>query len=324
MLQQGEEIYNLVKSLAAKYGFADFGCARAEEVSPQVLSAYLHAQKEGHFASMHYLNNNMEKRFNPQLLVEGARSILVFLAPYSLPDSSTAPKGIAQYALGKDYHQVIKGRLFAIMELLKERYPHFQGRAFTDSAPVMEREWGERAGIGFIGKNNFLISKKCGIKNFIAAIICNLEIAPTDQMEPGKREATAGQCGECRRCLDSCPTKALKSEYSMDCRLCISYHTIENRNLAHDAAQGTLPPFGEQYFGCDSCLDACPWNSRNLPGWEEFHTKAALLEEASPQWWEGLSKEEFKELFKDSPLFRGGLENIQTALAWGKKGEKNG
>ena len=324
MLQQGEEIYNLVKCIAAKYGFADFGCARAEEVSPRVQYAYLHAQKEGHFASMHYLNNNMEKRFNPQLLVEGAHSVLVFLVPYSLPDNLPTPKGVAKYALGKDYHQVIKGRLFSIMEILKERYPHFQGRAFTDSAPVMEREWGERAGVGFVGKNNFLISKRCGIKNFIATIICNLEIATTDLMDPGKREATAGQCGECRRCIDSCPTKALKSEYSMDCSLCISYHTIENRNLAQDAAQGTLPPFGEQYFGCDSCLDACPWNSRNLPGWEEFHTKAPLLEEATPQWCDGLSKEEFKELFKDSPLFRGGLENIQTALAWGKKGEKNG
>ena len=324
MLQQRAEIYNLVRELAAKFRFADFGCAKAEEVSAGVQSAYLHALKEGHFASMHYLNNNIEKRFNPQLLVEGAQSVLVFLVPYSLPDNFPAPKGIAQYALGKDYHIVIKERLFAIMESLKERYPHFQGRAFTDSAPVMEREWGVRAALGFVGKNNFLISKKCGIKNFIATIICNLDVATTDEMEPGKREAVTGQCGECGRCLASCSTKALKGEYLMDCRRCISYHTIENRALAQEAAEDTLPPFGEQYFGCDSCLDACPWNSRNLPGWEEFHTNAVLLGEASEQWWEGLSKEEFKKIFKDSPLTRGGLENIQTALAWGKKGKENG
>ena len=324
MLQQRGEIYNLVKELAAKYGFADFGCAKAEEVSAGVQFAYLHALKEGYFASMHYLNNNVDKRFNPQLLVEGARSVLVFLVPYSLPDNSPAPKGIAKYALGRDYHQVIKERLFAIMEILREKYPHFQGRAFTDSAPVMEREWGVRAGIGFVGKNNFLISRTCGIKNFIATIICNLEVATTDEMEPEKREALTGQCGDCCRCVESCPTKALKGEYVMDCRRCISYHTIENRNLAQEAALGTLPPFGEQYFGCDNCLDACPWNSRNLLGWEEFHSNAALLGEATAQWWEELSKEEFKKIFKESPLSRGGLENIKTALAWGKKGKENG
>ena len=323
-MQQREEIYTLVKELAAKFRFADFGCAKAGEVSATVQSAYLHAHKEGHFASMHYLNNNIEKRFNPQLLVEGAQSVLVFLVPYSLPDNFPVPKGVAQYALGKDYHIVIKERLFAIMETLKERYPHFQGRAFTDSAPVMEREWGVRAGLGFVGKNNFLISKRCGIKNFIATIICNLDVATTDEMEPGKRDAATGQCGECRSCLAHCPTKALKDEYTMDCRRCISYHTIENRSLAQEAALGTLPPFGEQYFGCDNCLDACPWNSRNLPGWEEFHTNAVLLNEASEQWWEGLPNEEFKKIFKESPLTRGGLENIQTALAWGKKVKENG
>ena len=324
MLQQGAEIYNLVKCLAAKYGFADFGCAKAEEVSAFVKTSYLHARQKGYFASMQYLNNNIEKRFNPQFLIEGAQSVMVFLVPYSILDNISIPKGVAQYALGKDYHTVIKERLYAIMGVLKEKYPHFQGRAFTDSAPVMEREWGVKAGLGFIGKNNFLISKKCGIKNFIATIICNLEIATTDEIEPGKRETTTGQCGECRKCLENCPTKALKSEYEMDCRLCISYHTIENKLIADSAAQGTLPPFGEQYFGCDNCLDACPWNSRNLPGWEEFHTNAVLLGKATRQWWKDLTKEEFNNIFKESPLARAGLENIQTALAWGAKDKKNG
>lgn len=324
MLQQREEIYALVKELSAKYGFADFGCAKAGEVSADVQSSYLYARQEGHFASMHYLNNNIEKRFNPQLLVEGALSVLVFLVPYSLPDNIPAPKGVAQYALGKDYHTVIKERLFAIMGILKEKYPHFQGRAFTDSAPVMEREWGVRAGLGFVGKNNFLISKRCGIKNFIATIICNMDVATTDEMEPEKREQVTGQCGGCGRCLEKCPTKALKSDYMMDCRLCISYHTIENRMLADEAAKGTLPPFGEQYFGCDNCLDACPWNSRNLPGWKEFHTNAIVLGDATAQWWKDLTKEEFNNVFKESPLARAGLENIQNALAWGNKGKENG
>ncbi len=319
MLQQRNEIYSFVKGLAAKYGFADFGSAAAAPVPIYVQSAYTHAQKEGYFASMHYLNNNMEKRFNPTLLEDGAKSVLVFLVPYSLPKGCIAPKGVAQYALGKDYHSVIKGRLYEIMAVLKEKYPNFQGRCFTDSAPVLERYWGVKAAVGFVGKNNFLISKKCGIKNFIATIICNLDVATTDEMEPRKRAEVTGGCGECRRCIESCPTQALKGEYEMDCRLCISYHTIENRSLQQNVAEGALPPFGEQYFGCDGCLDACPWNSRNLPGWEEFHTNAGLLQQATPQWWNGLSKEDFKRLFKDSPLSRGGLENIQTALEWGIK-----
>ena len=126
---------------------------------------------------MNSLGRNIEKRFNPALLVEGARSVMVFLAPYSLPHNLSPVEGMAQYALGDDYHKVIKDKLFAIMDHLKEVYPNFQGRAFTDSAPVMEREWGVRAGLGWIGKNNFLISKSCGIKNLIGVIISNLHIA---------------------------------------------------------------------------------------------------------------------------------------------------
>lgn len=317
-------LYWKIKALAAELGFADFGVARTGPVSDISRNGYISAMENGHFARMEYLHNNLEKRFNPFLLVEGATTIMVFLAPYSLPHNLTPPKGVSQYALGRDYHQTIKEKLFAIMQLMEKEYPNFQGRAFTDSAPVLEREWGVRAGLGFIGKNNFLISRSCGIKNFIGTIICNAEIPSTAEIEPEKAASNRGSCGECTRCLQSCPTGALCGKYRIDARKCISYHTIENRNIADDIALGKVPCIGEQYFGCDGCLDACPWNSRNLPGWKEFHTNLQLLQDANNLWWQSLSKQEFKKTFKDSPLLRGGLEHIQTTLKWISKDKDNG
>lgn len=313
------EIYNKIKSLSHELGFSDFGSAKAGPVSASIWQNYLGAMEKGHYASMHYLQKNLSKRANPCNLVQGAQSVLVFLVPYSLPNNLTPPYGISQYALGDDYHNIIKEKLFIVMSHLKEMFPNFQGRAFTDSAPVMEREWAVRAGLGFIGKNNFLISKKCGIKNFIATIICNIPFPTTDEVEPMKRGETTAVCGECNKCIGACPTGALEKEYSIDARKCISYHTIENRNFGEDIDNSIVPDFSGRLFGCDSCLDACPWNSRNLSGWKEFHKNYEFLCSIDQQWWADVSEDEFNRIFKDSPLQRGGLKNIRTALEWGKK-----
>jgi len=315
---KNSDIYWKIKSLSLELGFADFGCAKASEVSDCIQNHYISAMGKGYFASMQYLHNNIEKRFNPCKLVDGASSVLVFLAPYSLPEDITPPNGISQFALGEDYHKVIKGKLYTIMEMLSKTFSNFQGRAFTDSAPVLEREWGVRAGLGFVGKNNFLISKSCGIKNFIATIICNSEIPITDDIEPEKKIETYASCGECHKCLDSCPTGALMGEYCMNAKKCISYHTIENRNLKEDIQNSIVPHFNNSFFGCDRCLDACPWNSKNKTGWSEFHTNLKILGSKGEEWWLGLSNNEFKQIFKDSSLLRGGLENIQTSIKWGK------
>ena len=324
MSRENSHIYQMIKYKAAELGFADFGCAAAGEIADSARSHYLNCMNKGYFAKMHYLHRNLEKRFNPCNLVDGALSVLVFLAPYSLPGGTTPPNGISQYALGKDYHQVIKGKLFQIMEMLAKEFNNFQGRAFTDSAPVMERAWGVKACLGFVGKNNFLISKSCGIKNFIGTIICNVPIPETAAMEPDKKSNTTGSCGECHRCIDACPSKALYREYTLDANKCISYHTIENRELEEDIAKGLVPDFSGKFFGCDNCLNACPWNSRNLPGWSDFHTNAEMLQETGKEWWMNLSAEEFNSKFKESPLLRGGLKNIQTALNRGKNVERNG
>lgn len=324
MTVSGVEIYNLVAQLATELGFADFGCARASEIPEETRLRYLKALGKGNFAGMDYLGRNIDKRFNPKLLVEGAESMLVFLAPYSLPKGETPPNGIAQFALGYDYHNVIKEKLFCIMKRISEVLPSFNGRAFTDSAPVLERYWAVEAGLGWIGKNNFLISKKCGIKNLIGVIVCNAIIPTTLEMEPGKISENTGSCAECSRCMDSCPTKALEMPFSTDARKCISYHTIENRNLQADMDAGLVPHFKGVIFGCDRCLDACPWNRANKIGWNELHKNAAILREKENDWWEGLGNIEFKKTFKGTSLLRGGLDNIKMSLEWGKMEKHNG
>ncbi len=324
MLRDKTGLYWKIQTLATELGFADFGIASAAPVSALSRNNYMESLEQGCFAGMEYLHKNIEKRFNPSLLVEGAASVLVFLAPFSLPPHLTPPTGVSQYALGKDYHKIIKDKLFSIVGMLQEEYPNFSGRVFVDSAPVLEREWGVQAGLGFVGKNNFLISRRCGIKNFIGCIICNLNLPLTSAMEPEKVKANTGSCGECTRCLQACPTGALCSSYRVDARFCISYHTIENRNLKSDIAKGAVPQMGKQYFGCDACMDACPWNSRNVHGWKEFHTNYPLLKEAGQDWWLSLSEKDFKEIFKESPILRGGLENIQTALESGNNKNSNG
>ena len=318
------EIYLNIASWAQELGFADFGCARAAELPSSIREHYHRAMESGYFANMDYLKRNIEKRFNPTLLVEGAKSVLVFLAPYSLPKNLEPPQGIAQFALGEDYHIAIKEKLFTIMKRLQELFPEFQGRAFTDSAPVMERYWAVEAGLGWIGKNNFLISRTCGIKNLIGVIICNLDIPATGEILPDKSLHTKGSCGECTRCLIACPSGALCHPYSTDARKCISYHTIESRSLQDDVAAGKLPDFAGAIFGCDRCLNSCPWNSANKEGWEVFHKNYGILSGKDNQWWEALTHEEFKKRFKDTSLQRGGLQNIKASIEWGKKEKKNG
>lgn len=307
-----QEIIKQISDLSSNLGFADFGIAKAGELTYET-EHYYYALHEGYFADMSYLSRNIEKRFNPQLLVEGARSVLVFLAPYGdalpLPDNSAGqpPKGIAQYSLGEDYHTVIKNKLHLILTRIQE-LTNTSGRVFTDSAPILERAWAVKAGLGFIGKNNFLISRKAGIRTIIGIIITETELPATENQNQ------KNYCGTCSRCLDACPSGALCAPYKLDARKCISYHTIENRRLTDMIANHLpLPNFNGQYFGCDACMNACPWNRKNLSGWPEFLTRQELLAEATPQWWEKLSAEEFKKLFATSPLLRAGLENIRAA-----------
>ena len=309
-IEQNKEIWELICRLAMEAGFADWGAVAAEEVSTEQKCYYNAREAAGYFAELDYLKRNCSKRFNPALLVEGTKSIVLFLVPFGQEMEMGNPPYIAQYARGKDYHKVIKERLFTILAALKERFPEISGRPFVDSAPVLERYWAMRAGLGFIGKNNFLISPKCGIRNFICSLFLNVELPPPDAAV--RRERTQGlpSCGACRRCLDACPTGALEAPFVLNANKCTSYLTIEKRHIQHQVEQqqagqrqveqqqaGGLEahitdshslrqqrrynrmellkeenaiPVNGWLFGCDCCMNACPWNSKNISSWPEF------------------------------------------------------
>lgn len=309
-IEQNKEIWELICRLAMEAGFADWGAVAAEEVSTEQKCYYNAREAAGYFAELDYLKRNCSKRFNPALLVEGTKSIVLFLVPFGQEMEMGNPPYIAQYARGKDYHKVIKERLFTILAALKEHFPEISGRPFVDSAPVLERYWAMRAGLGFIGKNNFLISPKCGIRNFICSLFLNVELPPPDAAD--RRERTQGlpSCGACRRCLDACPTGALEAPFVLNANKCTSYLTIEKRHIQHQVEQqqagqrqieqqqaggleahitdshslrqqrrynrmellkeGNAIPVNGWLFGCDCCMNACPWNSKNISSWPEF------------------------------------------------------
>lgn len=271
----GNRIYQKITELARKLGFTASGVAPAAPLGEE-FSHYITAMEEGCFAGMEYLKRNCNLRRDPRQLFEGGKSLLLFLAPYgeklsapereiSFADGSHGFYKVASYALGRDYHKVIKKRLSAILDYIKRELPGAEGRVFTDSAPILERAWGVRAGLGFIGKNNFLINREVGIRNFIGVIISNVEFAPVFDMALYKN-----YCGECRRCIESCPSGAL-SPFRVDASRCISYLTIEKREACIELNRELAEEREGWIFGCDACMNACPWNGFNRQGWSEFN-----------------------------------------------------
>lgn len=315
-----EELKERIRLLAEELGFADVGFARVHSLTDSVEeNRFLEAERLGHFGRMEYLSRNFDKRMDPSLLLEGAKSVIVFLVPFSSATDSDNPNRsghlrlkISQYAYGTDYHTVIKNKLYKIAELLKNE-AGANSRVFTDSAPVMERAWGVRAGLGFIGKNNFLISPKVGIKNFIGIIITTAELPQS------KTLSSSIGCGNCTRCLDACSQKALYAPNKIDASKCLSYKTIEEPLPAEPASENgskeKCAAAEKWIFGCDDCMNSCPWNKFNRPGWEEFHTNRKLLENSTEEFWRNMSEEEFNALFKDSPLKRAGLKKIKKNLS---------
>lgn len=289
-MDSAHKIVDIVRNLAADNGFAEVGFTLSEKLDIE-MTRYCRAMDRGDFAELEYLKRNCEKRENPALLVEGAKSIIVFLMPYGTQtqmkeefiqlsqaqDNAVASEHygtykVAQYALGSDYHRVIKENLHTILTRMQEIDNSIQGRVFVDTAPVMERAWGVRSGLGFIGKNNFLISRNAGIRNFIGVIISNFE-TPQDVLEDCRQKAAEHTrrnfCGQCNRCIEACPTKAL-TPYRLDARRCTSYLTIENKQTTLQLNIERAQERENWIFGCDACMNACPWNSRNQKSRPEF------------------------------------------------------
>ncbi|MCG8579377.1 MAG: tRNA epoxyqueuosine(34) reductase QueG [Bacteroidales bacterium] len=294
-----------IKEKAFELGFSDVGYAMVERLNQD--ESRLKEWLDNDFqAGMGYMNNHFEKRVNPAMLVEGAKSVISVLINYKPQEEQQdkkAPK-LARYAYGKDYHFVIKEKLQELFDFIKEEiYPSLEGRVFTDSAPVLDRAWAAKAGLGWIGKNTNLIHKKLGSYTLIGELISNLELEPDEPI----KEA----CGGCQRCIDACPTDALVAPYKLDANKCISYLTIEHRDELPETLKSQ---FNNWVFGCDICQEACPWNWKARPTKEESFKPHPDLLSLSEEDWQNMDEEYFRELFRKSAVKRTKYSGLKRNL----------
>ena len=261
---------------------------------------------QGFHGDMQYMENHFDMRVDPTRLVPGAKSVITLLLNYYPPvQQHTDQPKIAKYAYGKDYHEVIRGKLNDLMQLITRQIGEINGRGFVDSAPVLERSWAQRSGLGWIGKNGNLINKEQGSFFFIATLITDLACAYDDPI-------AKDYCGTCTRCIDACPTDAILDNKVIDGSKCISYFTIELKNdLIPDKVKGQ---FQDWMFGCDICQDVCPWNRFSRPATEEAFAPLTEILNFSLKDWEDLTEESFKKIFRHSPLKRSKFTGIKRNL----------
>lgn len=295
----------IVKEEAARLGFDFCGIAKAQPLDDDArrLEQWL---SKGMHGSMQYMENHFDLRIDPSKLVPGARSVITLLLNYFPEDEqdATAPR-IAKYAYGKDYHEVIRAKLNVFLQQLRSQIGEVNGRGFVDSAPVLERSWAKRAGLGWIGKNGNLINKGTGSFFFIATLIVDVELEYDDTI-------AKDYCGTCTKCIDACPTDAILDNKVIDGSKCISYFTIELKDaLIPGAVQGR---FDDWMFGCDVCQDVCPWNRFATASKESAFTPIPEILNFSKNDWEELTEETFKKIFKDSPIKRSKFSGIKRNL----------
>ena len=290
---------------AEKLGFDACGiaCATALDEESSHVEQWLAEEHEGEMA---YLTRNKEKRYDPRLLVEGTKSIVTVL--YNYFPKQTIGDGhfkIAKYAYGADYHDVLKNKMRQLLELIESQTGKLEGtRVFVDSAPVLDRAWAVRCGLGFIGKNTTLIHPKKGSFFFIGHLFLPIELAET-----GK--TLSNHCGHCTKCLDACPTGALESPFHIDARKCISYLTIEYKG----SLVGLDPnSFNGWMYGCDICQDVCPYNRFSLPNLEPQFQPSEPLKAMRENDWKNLTKADFDTLFKHSAVQRAGFEGLKRNI----------
>lgn len=302
-------ITHLIKKEAARLGFFHTGISKAgflEEEAP-ALEKWLTQNMHG---TMSYMERNFDKRLNPCLLVNGAKSVISLLLnyyPQEEQSDETAPK-ISRYAYGKDYHFVIKEKLTELLHIIREAAGDVNGRAFVDSAPVLDRAWAKKSGLGWVGKNTNLIHPKNGSYFFIAELIIDLEL-DTDL-------PITDYCGTCTRCIDACPTDAIIKPYVVDGSKCISYFTIELKDAFPDHLKNN---FDNRVFGCDICQEVCPWNRFSKPTTEpDFLPREGMLEMNSKEWFE-ITEDVFNKVFKDSAVQRTGYKGLKRNLEFLKK-----
>jgi epoxyqueuosine reductase len=252
------------------------------------------------------MENYFDKRIDPAKLVPGAKTVVVLMHNHFPRETQADPEAprIARYALGEDYHFVLKRKLKDLLRFIREHIGEVNGRCFVDSAPVMERDWAKRAGVGWSGKNTLIIHPKAGSYFFLAELIIDLELPPDDPIRD--------HCGTCTRCIEACPTNAISPEgYLLDASRCISYLTIELREAIPEAFLGKMENW---MFGCDICQEACPWNRFSTPlGEPAFEPNPALLQ-MSKRDWEEITEEVFQKIFKKSAVKRAKFSGLKRNI----------
>ena len=308
MINNKEKYTQLIKAEAHRLGFLSCGISKAgflEEEAPR-LENWLNNQMNG---QMSYMENHFDKRLNPTLLVDDAKSVISLLLNYYPSELQNEDSyKISKYAYGQDYHHVIKEKLKELLHFIQTEIGEVSGRAFVDSAPVLDKAWAAKSGLGWVGKNSNLITQKVGSFYFIAELIIDLEL---DYDAP-----TTDHCGSCTACLDACPTEAIVAPYVVDGSKCISYFTIE---LKDNLPQEMKGKFDDWMFGCDVCQDVCPWNRFSKPHNEPlFQTNSDILNFSKSDW-EDITVDTFQKVFKNSAVKRNKFDGLLRNIDFLKK-----
>lgn len=304
MTLQSSDIKSRIKQIAQDLGFFSVGFSKAEFLAEEAprLENWLNKQQHG---KMGYMENHFDMRLDPRLLVPGSKTVISFLYNY-FPEQQQPSDTyqLSKYAYGKDYHDVIKNQLRKLMDRVKAEIGDVEGRIFVDSAPVLEKAWAKKSGLGWIGKNANLIHPKAGSFYFLAEWICDLDIESDGPIRD--------YCGTCTRCIDACPTDAIVEPYVVDGSKCISYLTIELKDqLLPSAFKGKLDDW---MYGCDICQDVCPWNRFSEPHNEPQFQPHPMLFDLTKNDWEDLTEELYRELFRGSAVKRAKFEGLKRNI----------
>ena len=305
-----EDLARDLKAEAARLGFDACGISEAQQLDEEAfqLEKWLLG---GHHGTMDWMEHNFDKRVDPTKLVDGAESVISVLhnyyQPIEQPDDPTAGK-ISRYAWGEDYHGVMKDKLYLLYQWLETQVGDINGRVFVDSAPVLDKAWAKRSGLGWQGKHSNILNREMGSFFFIGELIVSVPLA-TDGPMPD-------YCGSCTRCIDACPTDAIYEPYAVDANRCISYLTIEHKE--DDIPEELQPDIGNWIFGCDICQDVCPWNKFKYATDEPRYLPGDDVRDTDLREWTELNLDEFEKRFSDSPVeratFEGFQRNVRMAL----------
>ncbi len=304
-----------IEAEALRLGFTACGFAQTEPVDEEAVEVLDRWTGQGYHAEMGYMERNRELRLDPTLLVPGCRTLIVVALNY-YPQRLLPKEGyqIAYYAYGKDYHRVVKDKLHQLLAYIKTLMPEVKGRAFCDTAPLLERYWAVKAGLGFIGRNRTLIIPGQGSYCFLGVLAIDAEVETTEHIEPQHMKV----CEGCNRCLKACPTGALTTE-GIDCRRCLSYLTIEHRGPLPAEAIGKL---GNRIYGCDTCQQVCPHNSKAVATTEDAFAMNEEIASLTMADWHALTPERYKELFGGSAIERAGYDGLTRNIVAAKDGQE--